>query len=122
MIPNPPWHDYLAAGLAALGVIILVLYFITQARRRHSSEEYAYEQEGFLSDDASWAAAIRDQLRSPGRFRPSQPLWRDEPAREPAGETADWATTTLVGFGRWRSDLEAELRDWRRELVTQLPD
>jgi len=118
MIPSPHWHDYLAAGFVALGVIIGVLYFITRVRGRHTSEEYAYEQEGFLPDDAGWAAALRDQLRSPGQFRPSQPLWRDEPA----GETADWATTTLVGFGRWRSDLEAELRDWRRELVTQLPD
>jgi hypothetical protein len=114
---NLPWHDYLATGLATLGCVFLALYAIARLRAREATEEYGYEEEGLFGDDPGWAAAIKDQLRTPGRFSPGRPLWRDEPDLSP-----DWATSTLVGFGRWRSELESELRDWRRDLVTQLPE
>jgi hypothetical protein len=114
MFPHLPWHDLIAAGFAAAGVVTLAVH---RFRRQHAAEEFSYyhgDDRTLLAaeDDPTWAASLRDQIRS----SPAA----DVSPRAP--EQPDWAATTLTGLTRWRSELETDLREWRRELVTQLPE
>jgi len=108
-----------AVSLVALGLLILACWGVASLYARR--QQRIAVEEADLNDTQEWVAdllkeqRLRGELRSPGHFDPTKPLWKT-----PESTLEDnWVERVLADFRTELAKVRADMSSYHREILAE---